>query len=202
MENNHQKEEKTSSNTPNSLIEHHEEKKWIESKFTTEEEFVKEVEKVFTSLKDRHPFSLAIDMGYYTSLMEADVNWRIAPAVGGDTWSLSQVESALRVLASRQTPNVRETLLNISYNGLGDISAEVWKLLSKFNNLTYLNLALNKLSVISPLVCDLTHLQYLHLNHNNISAEGVVGVCELLKVLIIIRLWRICCRDDSFDDNC
>ena len=152
--------------------------KEIETEFRTEEEFVKEVEKIFTSLKDRNPFSLAIDMGDYESLMEVDVQWRIfPPLVGGRRrWSLSQVASALRVLASRQTPNVRETLLIISYNYLGDISAEVWKLCSKLNNLTYLHIGINKLRVISPLVCVLVHLQQLQLNDNNISAEGVVVV--------------------------
>ena len=95
---------------------------------------------------------------------------------------LSQVESALRVLASRQTPNVRETKLNLRGNELGDISAEVWKLCSKLNNLTHLDIGGNKLKVVSPLVCDLVHLQHLDLGDNRISAEGVVGVCELLKV--------------------
>ena len=166
MENNHQKE-----------------KMEIKSKFRTEEEFVKEVEKVFTSLKDRHPFSLGVDMGGYEGWSaEVDIHWRIVPPLRGHSWSLSQVESALRVLTSRQTPNVRETKLDISDNELENVSAEVWKLISKLNNFTYLDIADNKLSVISPLVCDLTHLQQLNLNFNNISAEGVDGVCELLKV--------------------
>ena len=187
MENNHQKEEKTIPNTPNSLIEQHEEeKKRIESKFTTEEEFVEEVEKIFTSLKDRNPFSLGIYMGYdELSFMEGDIYWRIFPPDGG-RWSLSKVESALRVLASRQTPNVREAKLYLYDNELGDISAEVWKLCSKLNNLTCLNIGDNKLKVVSSLVCDLTHLQHLNLYRNKISAEGVVVVCELLKVCSLI----------------
>ena len=69
---------------------HQEKKKRIESKFATEEEFVKEVEKIFTSLKDRHPFSLGIDMGYYESSLEVDIHWIISP-VGGGQWSLSPV---------------------------------------------------------------------------------------------------------------
>lgn len=164
MENNHQKE-----------------KKKIESAFRTEEEFVKEVEKIFTSLKGHDPFSLEVNMGSYGLELEVDIEWKIA-LPDGRQWSLSQVESALRVLASRQTPNVRETHLNIGDNNLGDISAEVWRLFPKLNNLSYLDIGLNKLSVVSPLVCDLTHLQHLNLNGNHISAEGVVGVCELLKV--------------------
>jgi len=55
-------------------------------------------------------------------------------------------------------------------------------LMSKLNNLTYLNLGANELSVVPPLVCNLIHLQELYLSWNEISAEGVVGVCELLKV--------------------
>ena len=83
---------------------------------------------------------------------------------------------------------------------MGDISDEVWKLRSKF---TYLNLGGNKLKVISPLVCDLVHLQHLQLNRNKISEEGDV---ELLKVrcsvvllvdcggLMVVIIVDCCCR--------
>jgi len=116
-----------------------EEEKWKEniwSEFTTKEEFVKEAERVFTSLKSRNPFSLGVDMGHYLGSLVVDVQWRITPRDGCD-WSLSEMELVLSVLASRQTPNVTETQLNLYYNDLGDISAEVWKLCSKFENLTY-----------------------------------------------------------------
>ena len=153
-------------------------KEEIESEFTTKEEFVEEVEKIFTSLESRNPFSLGVSMGY--GWFEVDVQWKIT--LYGRYWSLSEVELVLSVLTSRQTPNVTETKLGLWNNDLGDISAEVWKLCSKLNNLTYLDIGSNNLSVISPLVCDLVHLQQLLLYENNISAEGVVGVCELLKV--------------------
>ena len=167
---------------------------WLRSVFTTKEEFVKEVEKVFTSLKSRNPFLLGVNMRFdrYSRdlTIDADIQWRIDPPVSRP-WSLPELELVLSVLASRQTPNVTETHLNFEGNNLGDISAEVWKLCSKFNNLTYLHIGSNKLSVISPLVCDLVHLQQLHLVWNKISAEGVVGVCELLKVCCSVVCWLI-----------
>ena len=116
---------------------------------------------------------------------------RIVPPGGPRCWSLSEVELVLSVLTSRQTPNVTETKLSIWNNQLGDISAEVWKLCSKLNNLTHLNIGWNKLRVISPLVCDLVHLQQLRLNWDPISAEGVVVVCELLKVCCSVVCWLI-----------
>ena len=170
-----------------------EEEKWKEniwSEFTTKEEFVKEAERVFTSLKSRNPFSLGVDMGHYLGSLVVDVQWRINPSDGCD-WSLSEVELVLSVLASRQTPNVTETQLDLRSNKFGDISAEVWNLCSKLNNLIYLDLGYNKMRVISPLVCDLVHLQQLHLDMNPISAEGVVGLCELLKVCCSIVCWSI-----------
>jgi len=128
-------------------------------------------------------------MGYFES-SSVDIDWRIAPP-GVRPWSLSEVELVLSVLASRQTPNVTETKLDLWGNQLGGISAEVWKLFSKLNNLTYLDIGFNCLRVISPLVCDLVHLQQLQLHGNGISAEGVVGVCELLKVCCSIVCWLI-----------
>ena len=155
-------------------------KEEIKSVFTTKEEFVKEVEKIFTSLKNRNPFSLAVEMGYGSSL-NADIQWIITLPDDG-RWSLSEVELVLSVLTSRQTPNVTETQLHLHGNELGDIPAEMWKLFSKLNNLTHLDIGFDKLRFISPLVYDLVHLQQLHLMGNRISVEGVVGVCELLKV--------------------
>ena len=167
-------------------------KEEIKSVFTTEEEFVKEVEKIFTSLKNRNPFSLGVNMGYWEwSSSEVDIQWRIVHPPDGRRWSLSEVELVLSVLASRQTPNVTETKLDLDGNELGDISAEVWKLCSKLNNLTYLNVGDNKLRIISPLVCYLVHLQQLHSYGNIISVEGVVVVCELLKVCCSVVCWLI-----------
>ena len=158
-----------------------EESKQFESVLNSKEQFVGEVEWTFWSLKDRKPFSLGVDMGHFSS-MEVDVHWNITPPGDRHRWSLSEVEFMLSVLASRQTPNVKETKLSLSDNSLDDVSAEVWKLMSKLNNLTYLNLEWNKLRAVSPLLGDLIHLQQLKLGWNKLSAEGVVGVCELLKV--------------------
>jgi len=116
------------------------------------EGFVAEVEEIFSSPKDRKPLSLGITMGHGLSTfssLEVDVKLIFPPA--NRPWSLAEVEFVLGVLASRQTPNVKETKLSFYADELGDISAEVWKLLSKLNNLTYLNIAWNKLRVVSPL---------------------------------------------------
>lgn len=64
----------------------------------------------------------------------------------------------------------------------------MWKLFSKLHNLTRLHLEGNKLKEISPLIGDLVHLQHLHLGRNSLSAEGVVGVGELLKVCLFSSL--------------
>jgi len=156
-------------------------KEIIHTELFAKEKFVGEVEKIFSSLKEHEPFSLGVNMGYLGSPLSVDVEWKMIP-FPGPHWSLSQVEFVLSVLTSRQSPNVKETQLSFYNNEFGDISAEVWKLLSKLHNLTHLSLRFNKLSVVSPLIGDLIHLQELYLVWNNISAEGVVGVCELLKV--------------------
>jgi len=165
----------------------------FELKFISKEEFVAEVEKVFSSLKEHQPFSLGVEMGYPCKEMGVEVEWRITSPDEARQWSLAEVEFMLGVVVSRQTPNVRETKLDFCTCKLGDISAEVWKLLSKLNNLTHLNLGDNNLSVVSPLVGDLIHLRILHLHGNRISPEGVVGVCELLKVCCSIAYLLVAC---------
>jgi len=153
----------------------------LKTDFSTKEKFVDEVEKTFSSLKgDDAPFALGVNLSSLLPL-EVDVNWRIRPH-GDRHWSLSEVEFVLDVVASRQTPNVKETKLSLYGNQLGDIPDGVWKLMSKLHNLTHLDIGLNELSVVSPLVGDLIHLQQLDLCRNKMSAEGVVVVCELLKV--------------------
>ena len=92
-----------------------EKKKKIKSKFTAEEEFVKEAERVFTSLKDREPFSLGVDLRYES--LSVDIHWRITPPKGRD-FTASEVEFMLSVLVSRQTPNVTETQLSLYDNEL------------------------------------------------------------------------------------
>jgi len=140
---------------------------------------VKEVEKIFSSLKDHKPFSLGVDMGA-DDIPSVDVKWRIS--IHRFNHQLSTIEFRLNVLISHQLPNVTETRFSFHGCNLSRIPTELWRLLSKFNNLTYLNIGFNTLRVVSPLVCDLIHLQELHLEAISISAEGVVGVCELLKV--------------------
>ena len=118
-------------------------KELIHSVFSTKEEFVVEVEKIFSSLKDSPPFSLGVDMGRHWRPIQVDVEWRITTSDSDrHRWSLSEVEFVLSVVVSRQTPNVKEIRINVVAERFGDISAEVWKLLSKLNNLTHLNLGL------------------------------------------------------------
>jgi len=143
------------------------------------EKFAAEVERIFSRLKNKKPFSLGLTDVYWT--LEVDVEWIVFDREDRKL-TPSEVEFMLGVLASHQTPNVKETNISLYNNEFEDESAEVWKWLPKLNNLTYLNFGRNDLSVISPLVCDLIHLQHLHLNENNVSAQGVVIVCELLKV--------------------
>jgi len=160
-------------------------KMWLQSVFSTKEQFVGEVEKIFSSLKDHQPYSLGVDMSHYATVFEVDVRWRISPEHAPEDFrhcSSSEVEFILGVVASRQPPNVKETKLSLWSNRLGDISDELWTLMSKLNNLTHLHIGSNNLRAVSPLLGDLIHLQRLDLGGNYISDEGVVGVCELLKV--------------------
>jgi len=161
--------------------------------FTSAEEFTRKVDEVISSLKSRQPFSLGLKLTRNNNPnMSADVIWRLIPREDWTLWSFTELELALNVLVCRlQTAaNVVETQLNLTYSLLGNASdeeqARVWKLMSKLNNLTYLNISSNKLKVISPLVCDLIHLQHLGLSNNCITPEGMIGVCELLKVCCVV----------------
>jgi len=167
------------------MEEQKKEEKKFQTYFSTKEKFVGEVEKFFRSLKDHQPFSLEVNMAPLGASFEGDVRWRIT-SPHGCRWSIPEVEFMLDVVTSRQTPNVKETKVSLSDNSLGDISDQVCKLLSKLNNLTHLKLGGNELRVVPPLLGDLIHLQKLYLINNMISAEGVVGVCELLKVCYFI----------------
>jgi len=152
-------------------------KKEFASVFTSEEEFVKEAEKVFRSLKDRNPFSFGVSMGHDNDPLEVDVQWRITPRHSRH-WTRPQLEFILSVLASRQTRNVKETQLNLHDNYLGS-SAELFP---KLANLTYLNIGSHGLSVISPLIGELIHIRELNLGGSRMSTEGFAIVCELFKV--------------------
>lgn len=61
-------------------------------------------------------------MGHYFTSMEVDMTWRITP-FGGRVWSLDEAEFILGVLVSRQTPNVKETKLDLRDNSLGNVAA-------------------------------------------------------------------------------
>jgi len=158
-------------------MEEQKEKKEFKSEFNSREEFVAEAAKVISSLKDDEPFSLGVDMGI-SCVLQVDVEWIISFPDYSYEWTPFDVEFILSVLASRQTPNVKEIQLGLYHNELSDSSAEVWSLLSKFNNLTYLDIGRNGLSDIPSSVCNLIHLRELRLSRSKISD----GFCELLKV--------------------
>jgi len=166
-------------------------RKSIESEFTTEENFAKDAKTIFTLLEDQESFSLGVDLEHpdqkVSSLEVVDLEWKIPPPDHrGHRWRGYEVESVLSALVSRQTPNVKETKLSLYRIELGECisrrSPELWKLLPKLNNLTYLNMGNNGLSDVSPLIRRLIHLQELDLSLNRISAEGVGSVCQLIKV--------------------
>ena len=172
------------------MAEEKKKKEQIKSEFTTKRKFWDEAEKIFTSLKSRNPFSLGVDVGHRRSL-DVDVYWYISLPDVGKHCSPDHLEFVLRVLVCYQTSNVVETQLNLYGNCLYDIPAKMWKLFSKFNNVTYLNLGDNRMKVISTSICDFVHLQYLNLSWSELSEEGVVGVCELLKVCCPIVCWSV-----------
>ena len=169
------------------------------SHFTTKETFLKEADKVFWSLEDRKPFSLVVDMGDHSfddfgdddswdrkARSFREVWWMLPPSFCRG-WSSDELEFVLSVLVSHQTPNVKETQLNLRGNRI-DISAATWKSISKLHNLTYLDVRFNELRVVPPLLADLLHLQHLNLGWNKISAGE--AVCDLLKVSCSTTVWR------------
>jgi len=168
---------------------------FIMSKFSSEEKFVVEAERVFSSLRGCQSVSLGVDMRYDKSnsppvLDSMKVRWRISPAGGHRLWSSSEVEIILGVVASHKTPNVKETQLCIEPHGFLQLSAGGWELMSKHNIVSCVDFVGYYLSRDSTWLRQLIHVQKLK-GGRSITPEGALGICELLKVSRCFCCWSI-----------
>jgi len=159
---------------------------FIMSKFSSEEKFVVEAERLFSSLRGCQSVSLGVDMRdhrecHHPVLESMDVRWRIDPAGVRHVWSSSEVEIILGVVASRKTPNVKETQLCMDAHDFKQLSAGGWELMSKHNIISYVDFVGYYLSGDSTWLRQLIHVQNLN-GGSSVSREGVVEICELLKV--------------------